>query len=36
MYEEESRNYVEACPECFKEIEEGWKERWVEYNSGRL
>lgn len=36
MYENEESNYCKVCKECYKEIEYSWKERWDEFNAGRL
>lgn len=34
--DDDEKNYVTCCEECFKEIQEYWAERWADYNSGRL
>lgn len=36
MYENEYQNWVTLCPDCRKENDEHWKERWREYHSGCL
>lgn len=35
-YAQEERNWVVACEECFKEIEEYWAEMWEDYYCDRL
>ena len=34
QYADDSSNYVKACPECFKEIQDYWSERWDDYRAG--
>jgi hypothetical protein len=33
QYVHEPSNYVQACPECFKEIQEEWAWQWQDYYS---
>jgi len=35
-YEDDRKNWVYACDECFKEIESHWEEMWSDYWAGRL
>lgn len=35
-YENERRNWVTCCKDCFEEIEEQWADQWADYYSGRL
>jgi hypothetical protein len=33
QYVDQILNYVSACPKCFEELEEHWREEWAEYYS---
>ena len=35
-FEHEESNYINSCKNCYNEIEEYWKERWIEFYSSRL
>ena len=35
LYVEEELNWVTLCPECKRENDENWEERWREYESSR-
>lgn len=35
-YLNEDSNWVYVCPDCIKEINSYWDERWLEYNTSRF
>jgi hypothetical protein len=35
-YCDDKLNFLTSCLDCWEQSEEDWKERWADYNSGRL